>query len=136
MGRLVYVDATPHSVRLLQDLDYPKGMVIHEGDPDPAQLRDLIGDAEIVWNGHTYMTADDLDAAPSLRRIVFLGTGASSYIDMPAAEARGITVETIRGYGDQAVGQPHIFGLLGGGSLRRFGRDRAAAGQQGCDDDR
>ncbi|WP_136651999.1 2-hydroxyacid dehydrogenase [Paracoccus aeridis] len=108
MGRLVYVDATPHSVRLLQDLDYPKGMVIHEGDPDPAQLRDLIGDAEIVWNGHTYMTADDLDAAPSLRRIVFLGTGASSYIDMPAAEARGITVETIRGYGDQAVGQHAI----------------------------
>lgn len=105
MGRLVYVDATPHSVRLLQDLDCSEGMVIHEGDPDPAQLRDLIADAEIVWNGHTYMTAQDLDAAPSLRQIVFLGTGASSYIDMAAAEARGITVETIRGYGDQAVGQ-------------------------------
>lgn len=108
MGRLVYVDATPHSVRLLQDLDCPEGMVIHEGDPDPAQLRDLIADAEIVWNGHTYMTANDIDAAPSLRRIIFLGTGASSYIDMAAAEARGITVETIRGYGDQAVGQHAI----------------------------
>lgn len=108
MGRLVYVDATPHSVRLLQDLDCPEGMVIHEGDPAPAELRHLITGAEIVWNGHTYMTANDLDAAPLLRRIVFLGTGASSYIDMAAAEARGITVETIRGYGDQAVGQHAI----------------------------
>lgn len=108
MGRLVYVDATPHSVRLLRDLDCPEGMVVHEGDPDPAELRDLITGAEVVWNGHTYMTADDLDAAPSLRQVVFLGTGASSYIDMAAAEARGITVETIRGYGDQAVGQHAI----------------------------
>lgn len=105
MGKLVYVDATAHSVRLLQDLDCPQDMVIHEGDPDSSQLRQLIADAEIVWNGHTYMTADDLDAAPSLRRIIFLGTGASSYIDMAAAETRGITVETIRGYGDQAVAQ-------------------------------
>lgn len=108
MGKLVYVDATPHSVRLLEDLDCPEGMVIHEGDPDPAQLRNLITGAEIVWNGHTYMTAQDINAAPSLRRIVFLGTGASSYIDMAATEARGITVETIRGYGDQAVGQHAI----------------------------
>lgn len=108
MGRLVYVDATPHSVRLLEDLDCPEGMVIHQGDPDPARLRSLIAGAEIVWNGHTYMTADDLEAARSLRRIIFLGTGASSYIDMAAAEARGIAVETIRGYGDQAVAQHAI----------------------------
>lgn len=108
MGKLVYVDATPHSVRLLQHLDCPQDMIIHEGDPDPAKLRDLIADAETVWNGHTYMTADDLNAAPSVRRIIFLGTGASSYIDMEAADARGITVETIRGYGDQAVAQHAI----------------------------
>lgn len=108
MGKLVYVDATPHSVSLLADLDCPDGMVIHSGDPDRETLRDLFVDAEVVWNGHTYMTADDLDAAPSLRRIIFLGTGASSYIDMAAAEARSITVETIRGYGDQAVAQHAI----------------------------
>jgi D-3-phosphoglycerate dehydrogenase len=108
MGKLVYVDATPHSVRLLQDLDRPDDMVIHEGDPEPRKLRGLIAEAETVWNGHTYMTAADLDAAPLLRRIIFLGTGASSYIDMEAAQARDISVETIRGYGDQAVGQHAI----------------------------
>ncbi len=68
----------------------------------------MIADAGVVLNGHTYMTAGDLDAAPLLRRIVFLGTGASSYIDMAAAEAKGIAVETIRGYGDRAVGQHAI----------------------------
>lgn len=108
MGKLVYVDATPHSVRLLRDLDRPAGMVVHEGDPDAGSLRDLIAGAEIVWNGHSYMTAADLAAAPLLRRIIFLGTGASSYIDLAAAEARGIAVETIRGYGDRAVGQHAI----------------------------
>ncbi|MFC3167826.1 2-hydroxyacid dehydrogenase [Paracoccus fontiphilus] len=108
MGKLVYVDATPHSVRLLQDLDCPDDMVIHEGDPEPEKLRGLIAEAETVWNGHTYMTAADLDAAPLLRRIIFLGTGASSYIDMEAALARGISIETIRGYGDRAVGQHAI----------------------------
>lgn len=118
MGKLVYVDATPHSVRLLQDLDRPGGMVIHEGDPEPRKLRGLIAEAETVWNGHTYMTAADLDAAPLLRRIIFLGTGASSYIDMEAAQARGISVETIRGYGDQAVGQHAI--ALALGALRQI----------------
>ncbi|WP_134725382.1 2-hydroxyacid dehydrogenase [Paracoccus luteus] len=118
MGKLVYLDATPHSVRLLQDLGRPAGMVVHEGDPDPARLRELIADAGIVWNGHTYMTAGDLDAAPLLRRIIFLGTGASSYIDMAAADARGVAVETIRGYGDQAVGQHAI--ALALGALRQI----------------
>ena len=67
MGKLVYVDATPHSVRLLQDLDCPDDMVIHEGDPEPRKLRGLIAEAETVWNGHTYMTAADLDALNSAR---------------------------------------------------------------------
>lgn len=108
LGKIVYVDATADSVRLLAELDVPSGMVVHEGNPDPLRLRELILDAEIVWNGHTYMTAEDLDAAPLLKRIVFLGTGASSYIDLAAAEARSIAVDTIRGYGDQAVGQHAI----------------------------
>ncbi|MFC3628328.1 2-hydroxyacid dehydrogenase [Paracoccus angustae] len=118
MGKLVYVDATPHSVRLLHDLDCPDDMVIHEGDPEPEKLRGLIAEAETVWNGHTYMAAADLDAAPLLRRIIFLGTGASSYIDMEAAQARGVSVETIRGYGDRAVGQHSI--ALALGALRQI----------------
>lgn len=124
MAGLVYVDATPQSLRLLRGLDHPRDMVIHEGDPDPARLRDLIAKAGTVWNGHTYMTAEDLDAAPLLRRIVFLGTGASSYIDIAAAAERGITIETIRGYGDRAVGQHAI--ALALGALRQVGTmDRA-----------
>ena len=120
MGKIVYVDATPHSVRLLERLDRPTGMIIHQGDPDPATLRKLISDAQTVWNGHSYMAATELDSARCLRRIIFLGTGASSYIDIAAAEARGIAVETIRGYGDQAVAQHSI--ALALGALRQVTR--------------
>ena len=46
-----------------------------------------------------------------LRSIVFLGTGASSYIDIASAERRGICVCTIRGYGGRTVAE-HAFALL------------------------
>jgi len=43
--------------------------------------------------------------------IVFLGTGASSYMDVPALGARGVTVHTIKGYGNRAVAE-HTIALM------------------------
>ena len=40
-----------------------------------------------------------------LKHIVFLGTGASSYMDVPALDGLGINVHTIKGYGDTAVAE-------------------------------
>jgi D-3-phosphoglycerate dehydrogenase len=42
---------------------------------------------------------------------VFLGTGARSYMDPEALAARGITVHTIKGYGDTAVAE-HAIALM------------------------
>ena len=42
---------------------------------------------------------------------MFLGTGASSYMDVPALEALGVTVHTIKGYGDIAVAE-HAIALM------------------------
>jgi D-3-phosphoglycerate dehydrogenase len=57
------------------------------------------------------MDAALLEAHPRLRSIVFLGTGASSYVDVEAAARLGIRVRTIRGYGDRSVAE-HAFALL------------------------
>ena len=46
-----------------------------------------------------------------LKHIVFLGTGASSYMDVPALAGLGITVHTIKGYGDIAVAE-HTIALM------------------------
>mgnify|MGYP006270168467 FL=1 len=81
------------------------GLVVHAGDPDPATLAALIADAEIVVDGHTELDAATLDAAPKLRHVVFLGTGADFYINPDDAAARGVTVHTVRGYGDRAVAE-------------------------------
>ncbi len=46
-----------------------------------------------------------------LRHVVFLGTGARSYMDPDALAALGITVHTIKGYGDTAVAE-HTIALM------------------------
>jgi D-3-phosphoglycerate dehydrogenase len=46
-----------------------------------------------------------------LKHVVFLGTGASSYMDVPALAQLGITVHTIKGYGDVAVAE-HTVALM------------------------
>ena len=47
----------------------------------------------------------------ALKHIVFLGTGAASYMNVDELKARGITVHTIKGYGDIAVAE-HTIALM------------------------
>jgi D-3-phosphoglycerate dehydrogenase len=111
MARIAYVDCSPMMAATLARLHAHEGMRVFEGDPDPAQLRATIVQAGVVLNGHTAMDAALLEAHPRLRSIVFLGTGASSYVDVEAAARLGIRVRTIRGYGDRSVAE-HAFALL------------------------
>ena len=96
---------------LLDEIGPPGGMKVFEGDPSPSELAVLMADAAVVLNGHTKMDDALLAGAPLLRSIVFLGTGAASYVDLAAADRRGIRVRTIRGYGDRTVAE-HAFALL------------------------
>jgi D-3-phosphoglycerate dehydrogenase / 2-oxoglutarate reductase len=86
-------------------------LVVHEGDPNPAELAALLGDARVVLNGHTILNESVLSRAKHLRSIVFLGTGASTYVDMSAAARRSICVRTVRNYADRTVAE-HAFALL------------------------
>lgn len=124
MTRTVLIDASEQTVRLLESFTLADDFYVHAGDPDTDAMRDLLADARTVLNGHTYMTAEDLAHAPHLRQIVFLGTGASSYIDMEAAKARGIRVDIVKGYGDEAVAQ-HAIALALAGLRQVATMDRA-----------
>ena len=108
---IVYIDCSPMMRELCDELARPGMLTVHEGDPSPEALAALLSDAQIALNGHTTMDAALLSGVPNLRSIVFLGTGASSYVDMTAAERHDIRVRTVRNYGDRTVAE-HAFGLL------------------------
>lgn len=108
-----YIDCGPLSAEFLEsDRALANGITVFRGDPrSQDELADRVRGAEIVLNGHTGMDAAILADAPLLRSIVFLGTGASSYVDMAEAERRGIAVRIVRNYGDRTIAE-HAFGLL------------------------
>jgi D-3-phosphoglycerate dehydrogenase / 2-oxoglutarate reductase len=65
----------------------------------------------ICIDDHSYMPTDIMKQCRPLKHIVFCGTGASSYMDVPALADLGITVHTFRGYGDTAVAE-HTIALM------------------------
>jgi D-3-phosphoglycerate dehydrogenase len=71
----------------------------------------VIAGYNIALDDHSYMPTELLAQCPALKHVVFLGTGAASYMDVPALTQRGITVHTIKGYGDTAVAE-HTVALM------------------------
>jgi D-3-phosphoglycerate dehydrogenase / 2-oxoglutarate reductase len=81
---------------------------------DPFQSADLprlLAGYELCLDDHSYMPTELMAQCPALKHIVFLGTGASSYMDVPALNGLGINVHTIKGYGDIAVAE-HTVALI------------------------
>jgi len=76
-----------------------------------ADLPRLLAGYELCLDDHSYMPTELMAQCPALKHIVFLGTGASSYMDVPALNGLGINVHTIKGYGDIAVAE-HTVALI------------------------
>jgi len=94
-----------HRVRRPTD---PPMTVLERGEVAPRELAGLIAGYDFVFDDHTQMPADALRACASLKHIIFLGTGARSYMNPEELAALGITVHTIKGYGDTAVAEHSI----------------------------
>jgi D-3-phosphoglycerate dehydrogenase len=72
------------------------------------ELPRIVGDYDIAIDDHSYMPTDLVRQCKNLKHIVFLGTGAASYMSVPEIEALGVKVHTIKGYGDTAVAEQTI----------------------------
>ena len=72
------------------------------------ELPRVVADHDICIDDHSYMPTDLVRQCRNLKHIVFLGTGAASYMNVPEIEALGIKVHTIKGYGDTAVAEQTI----------------------------
>jgi D-3-phosphoglycerate dehydrogenase / 2-oxoglutarate reductase len=94
---------------------------VHRADDPPvtvnlqpfqtADLPRLLDGYDVCIDDHSYMPTEEIAQCKSLRHVVFCGTGASSYMDIPALAALGVIVHTYRGYGDTAVAE-HTIALM------------------------
>src|SRR6516164_8903877 len=77
----------------------------------PRPMPRLLAGYDVCLDDHSYMPTEVMAQCRGLKHIVFLGTGASSYMDVPALNGLGIKVHTIKGYGDTAVAE-HTMALI------------------------
>ena len=95
----------------MQQADDPPCDVNEQADIDPAELPRLLAGYDYVLDDHTQMPVEMIRQCTDLKNIIFLGTGARSYMDPEALAALGVTVHTIKGYGDIAVAE-HAIALM------------------------
>jgi D-3-phosphoglycerate dehydrogenase len=69
------------------------------------QVPAVLDGAQIVIIDHTPLPTDIARRCPALKHVVFLGTGARSYMNPEELAELGIAVHVIKGYGDTAVAE-------------------------------
>ncbi len=126
--RAVFVDANA-ALRGLAEAIGPVALPALElafGDADivPDALPAALAGAPIAVIDHTSLPLAVARRCAGLRDVVFLGTGARSYMDPEALASIGITVHLIKGYGDTAVAECAI-GLLFDAARKFAAMDRA-----------
>ena len=109
--RGVFVDANESLAVILERLEKPvdpKVRIHRDPDVTPEQLPGVLDGAEIAIVDHTALPTGIARQCAGLKHVVFLGTGARSYMNPEELADLGIAVHLIRGYGDTAVAESAI----------------------------
>jgi D-3-phosphoglycerate dehydrogenase len=128
--RAVFVDANPTLADLAARLhrpDDPPLSIHRNADVIPHELPQVLDGAPIALIDHTSLPTEVAQRCAGLEHVVFLGTGARSYMNPEALATIGIAVHIIKGYGDTAVAEC-AFGLMWSAakSLARMDREMRA----------
>jgi D-3-phosphoglycerate dehydrogenase len=106
--RGVFVDANRSLADIFERLNKPGDPPVRiNRNPDITadQMPALLDGAEIVIIDHTPLPTDVARRCSGLKHVVFLGTGARSYMNPEELAELGIDVHLIKGYGDTAVAE-------------------------------
>lgn len=109
--RGVFVDANELLAVIFERLEKPGDLKVRvHRDPDITsdQYPKVLDGAEIAIVDHTALPTDIARKCTGLKHIVFLGTGARSYMNPEELAELGIEVHLIKGYGDTAVAESAI----------------------------
>ena len=83
----------------------PPVKVNRNADITADEIPAALGGAEIIIIDHTPLPTEIAKKCAGLKHVVFLGTGARSYMNPEELAELGITVHLIKGYGDTAVAE-------------------------------
>jgi D-3-phosphoglycerate dehydrogenase len=108
--KTIFIDCNPQLGAVWQRVYRPDdpAVTINTTPFEKNELPRVIGDYDIAIDDHSYMPTDLVQQCKNLKHIVFLGTGAASYMNVAEIEATGVKVHTIKGYGDTAVAEQTI----------------------------
>jgi D-3-phosphoglycerate dehydrogenase len=109
--RGVFVDANEALAVIMERLEKPgdpKVRIHRDPDITPEQYPQILDGAEIAIVDHTALPTDVAKKCTGLKHVVFLGTGARSYMNPEELAELGISVHLIKGYGDTAVAEAAI----------------------------
>lgn len=109
--RAVFVDANDTLAAVTEKLLAAQNLpvsIVRNPAIKPDDLPGLLGDAEIMIVDHTAVPTPIAGTCKALKHVVFLGTGARSYMNPEELADLGIAVHLIKGYGDTAVAESAI----------------------------
>ncbi|MGD9883355.1 MAG: 2-hydroxyacid dehydrogenase, partial [Reyranella sp.] len=113
MPKTLFIDSTPDIDLVWRQVhganDIP--ITVNMGPARAENIPALVAGYDTVINDASYFNEATLGQCRGLKHIVFLGTGAASFVDLAAAAKLGIKVSTIGGYGDTTVAE-HAMGLV------------------------
>jgi D-3-phosphoglycerate dehydrogenase len=106
--RAVFIDASKALADIVESQAQPGDIALkihRDEDVTPAELPGVLDGAEIAIVDHTALPTEIARQCKGLKHVVFLGTGARSYMHIEELAELGIEVHLIRGYGDTAVAE-------------------------------
>jgi len=109
--RGVFVDANESLAVIFERLQKsgdPEVLVHRNPDITSADYPKILDGAEIAIVDHTALPTEVAKKCTRLKHVVFLGTGARSYMNPEELAELGIEVHLIKGYGDTAVAEAAI----------------------------
>jgi D-3-phosphoglycerate dehydrogenase / 2-oxoglutarate reductase len=109
--RAVFVDANDSLAEIFErqrKADDPPAKVNLDPNIKAEDWPSILGEAEIGIVDHTALPTEVAKRCGRLKHVVFLGTGARSYMNPEELDELGISVHLIKGYGDTAVAEAAI----------------------------
>jgi len=111
--KAIFIDCDEQSASIFRAISQPDdpAVTLHREPFAPTDLPRLLDGYAICLDDHSTLPTANLAQCRALKHVVFLGTGAASYMDVEALRRHDIQVHTIKGYGDVAVAE-HAIALM------------------------
>lgn len=112
--RGIFLDAGVELAEVFKAVARPGDPAVTVSSAEDVAAEDLpavLAGHDFVLNDHTFMPTAQMAKCTGLKHVIFLGTGARSYMNPEELAELGITVHIIKGYGDTAVAE-HAVALM------------------------